>query len=344
MRAVRVRVAKRNDRDGYTAFWVDPLTGKRQARKLRSVTARDAEREAVKLEAELNDGGGALPDAITLDYAVEEARRTWWGHRSRQYQYVMDGAISQFKEIVGNPCDLSAITNTALDEYKRGLKERVSEATTHTYLKHFRTFLSWCRRQGYILKVPPFSFDRQRNSMMRGKPINDEEFYRLRCACETVPVERLVICMYLGGLRVSEAVKLSWDEPPFMVDFSGRHPKFLIYGEGQKSGKDEAAPMVPEMAEWLRSLPEPHSGLVCGFPYSKDFAGREVSAAARRAGLKATAHDLRRSFGTRWAMKSKPAVLARLMRHSSITTSMRYYVSIDADDIGDLLYGASGTT
>jgi integrase len=52
----------------------------------------------------------------------------------------------------------------------------------------------------------------------------------------------------------------------------------------------------------------------------------------------ASAHDLRRSFGTRWAGRVKPAILQLLMRHESIETTMKYYVDQDADDISDQLW------
>jgi integrase len=58
----------------------------------------------------------------------------------------------------------------------------------------------------------------------------------------------------------------------------------------------------------------------------------------------ATAHDLRRSFGTRWAKRVMPAVLKELMRHSSINTTMGYYVEQAADDVGDILRSALGNT
>ena len=47
----------------------------------------------------------------------------------------------------------------------------------------------------------------------------------------------------------------------------------------------------------------------------------------------ASAHDLRRGFGTRWARKVMPAVLQRLMRHSAIQTTLGYYVDLDADSL-----------
>lgn len=54
----------------------------------------------------------------------------------------------------------------------------------------------------------------------------------------------------------------------------------------------------------------------------------------------ASAHDLRRSFGSRWARKVMPAVLQRLMRHESIETTMKYYVDLDADELAEELWQA----
>ncbi len=44
----------------------------------------------------------------------------------------------------------------------------------------------------------------------------------------------------------------------------------------------------------------------------------------------ASAHDLRRAFGERWAARVMPAVLKELMRQESIETTLRYYVGTDA--------------
>ena len=73
---------------------------------------------------------------------------------------------------------------------------------------------------------------------------------------------------------------------------------------------------------------------------------RVVSAIGKRAKIivnkadekYASSHDLRRSFGTRWARLVKPATLQLLMRHRSIETTMKYYVDLDADDIADELW------
>jgi integrase len=53
----------------------------------------------------------------------------------------------------------------------------------------------------------------------------------------------------------------------------------------------------------------------------------------------ASAHDYRRAFGTRWAKRVMPAVLKSLMRHSEIGTTMKYYVTMDADSVAVEVWG-----
>jgi integrase len=52
----------------------------------------------------------------------------------------------------------------------------------------------------------------------------------------------------------------------------------------------------------------------------------------------ASAHDPRRSFGTRGARHVPTAVLMQLMRHESIQTTSAYYVDLNADEIAEDLY------
>jgi integrase len=86
--------------------------------------------------------------------------------------------------------------------------------------------------------------------------------------------------------------------------------------------------------------------LQTGRPITPKRISRIVSAIGKRANVVvnkaeakyASAHDLRRSFGTRWAGRVKPATLQLLMRHKSIETTLKYYVEQDADDIADELW------
>jgi hypothetical protein len=55
----------------------------------------------------------------------------------------------------------------------------------------------------------------------------------------------------------------------------------------------------------------------------------------------ASAHDLRRSFGERWAARVMRQVLLELMRHESIETTLGYYVGRNAQNTASVLYDAA---
>ena len=185
---------------------------------------------------------------------------------------------------------------------------------------------------------------------MKGRPLCAEEFDRLIDAVPKVrendpePWQHLLEGLWLSGLRIGEAVVLSWDEGPFQVDLTGRHPAFRIEGDGQKSGKAEVCPMTPDFAQFVLATPEAErAGFVFPLPDRRDGrqvghkqAGRVVSDIGEAAhivvdpktGKTASAHDLRRSFGTRWASKVMPAVLQQLMRHANFQTTDQFYVGM----------------
>jgi integrase len=162
----------------------------------------------------------------------------------------------------------------------------------------------------------------------------------------------------LSGLRLGEALRLSWDwQAGFSVDTTGNYPVFRIRSDSQKSGQDEVAPMSPDFGEWLLRTPEAErAGLVFPLPSLKapgmapHNVSRTVAEIGRKAGVVtdpatgacASAHDLRRSFGTRWAKRVMPAVLKRLMRHADISTTMGYYVDLDAGDVSAGLWADFG--
>ncbi|MGA2069622.1 MAG: site-specific integrase [Thermoguttaceae bacterium] len=139
------------------------------------------------------------------------------------------------------------------------------------------------------------------------------------------------------------------------MDLTGRRPVFRIYAAAQKARRDELLPMTPDFAQGLlETFPEPRRhGRVFRLMTTRDylpFVTRKVGQVVSRIGEKAgvvvnkteskygSAHDLRRAFGTRWAKRPMPAVLQRLMRHSDISTTMKFYVSATAADAADDLW------
>ena len=134
---------------------------------------------------------------------------------------------------------------------------------------------------------------------------------------------------------------------------AGKYPRLQLLAAGHKARRDQYLTIAPEFGEMLSEVPpaERH-GLVFGIegrtpgkPLDSKLVGRYISAMGEKALVVvdaaenqfATAHDLRRAFGTRWATKIMPVVLMKLMRHKSIDTTMKYYVDIEEDAMAEEL-------
>lgn len=159
---------------------------------------------------------------------------------------------------------------------------------------------------------------------------------------------------------------------------TGKRPMLRIPAACEKGNQDRLLPMAPEFAEFLLTTPEaersgpvfnPRAQQVEGERLHPDRVGRIITALGMAARVKvgtrpasparmgkraktakqgkegpkeaakyASAHDLRRSFGERWASQIMPTDLMVLMRHESIETTLRYYVGRNAEKTADALW------
>ena len=170
--------------------------------------------------------------------------------------------------------------------------------------------------------------------------------------------------LWFSGLRLRESLGLSWDEGEGLwVDLSGRFPVLRIRAESEKGHEDRILPICPDFAELLAAVPESErSGRVFKLPCRRGefrrLDAQYVSAIVCQIGKAAkvvvdrdprtdkvkfaSAHDLRRSFGDRWARKVMPVVLQELMRHESIETTLKYYVAANADMTAQAVWDSCG--
>ena len=135
-----------------------------------------------------------------------------------------------------------------------------------------------------------------------------------------------------------------------------------IPAELEKGNQDRLYPVAPEFAEFLLATPEdqrtgPVFNPLSRRPWqSSRLSNRQVSRIGSDIGKAAcvkvadkngkvkfaSVHDLRRSFGERWAPRVMPQVLMQLMRHETIETTMKYYVGHNAESTARALYAAVG--
>jgi len=196
-----------------------------------------------------------------------------------------------------------------------------------------------------------------------GRPTTELQARLMRCDHQVREVstswQHLLYGLWWSGLRISEAVLLTWDDDrkPSM-DFSGELPMLWIPAEHQKNGTDQLCPMAPEFAKFLESTQD-RTGYVFN-PLSPKVEHRpalstikrRISDIGERARVKskerdngktkfASSHDLRRAFGFRWSSRVMPPVLKELMRHESIDTTMRYYVTQNAQATARAVWSAT---
>jgi integrase len=129
--------------------------------------------------------------------------------------------------------------------------------------------------------------------------------------------------LWWSSLRLIESLELSWDSnSPFRVGFSQDRPMLKVPQELEKWNVDRQLPPAPKFAVFLLAVPEAErTGKVFKVKHASD-------------------HDLRRSFGERWAYLVEPLVLMQMMRHESIETTLRFYVGKNSQKTAEALWAA----
>lgn len=343
---IRVLIRQKTDRP-LLLYYVDPDTGREVSRSAGTHDKGEAERAAALWEQELvryrgprNDGWEYFRDRFRDEHLATIGKRSVssFGTALNHYWRLM------------KPATVSEVTTASVSQFQAKLLAEARPITSiRNYLTHLRAAMRWAAHVGLIDKAPHFKLPRQaRQTFMRGRAVTLKDFRKMLRACKDKRLRRLMRLVWLSGLRLSEALLLSWDSPPVLVNLEAEpYPQILYYAEGHKARRDEAVPMTPELARWLARTPrDKRTGLVAPIgTKQRRKATKRISAAGRAATVfvsaneAATAHDLRRAFATRMAQRVMPMTLQRLMRHADLTTTLRYYVGLSSVDAGRELWG-----
>jgi integrase len=191
--------------------------------------------------------------------------------------------------------------------------------------------LRWAADQK-LISAPPKVVMPKLPRKRKIRKIVAEELERLLAAAPDEQWRSLISVAWYTGMRRNEMLDLHWRDDGGVpwIDFDlGR---IRIPAEHNKSDADQWIPLHPELAAILEPLRQPGGRLFRISP-SPDVISRKFGQLARKAGLKITLHDIRRSFGSRYAAVVPAQVLQRLMRHADIKTTLQFYT--DLDDVLD---------
>jgi integrase len=359
--------------------YVDPITGKQKTRStcVPSTRRREAEKVAAKWEHDLREGRFKEKSQITwaaFRERYEDEKLPGLADRTAGKVAATFNAV----ERILNPQKLAAMTADQVSKLQAKLRDKgLAESTIKGHLAHLQAALNWAKRVGLLNEVPAIDTPRRAKGSrkMKGRPITGEEFDRLLSKTAEVVGEAVAESwrhylrgLWWSGLRLEESLELYWDrDDKLLVDLDGRFPMLHIPAELEKGHQDRLLPIAPQFGELLLATPEDRRSGPVFAPrpmrpeqtqrLGGQQVGRTVGKIGRAAGIKvdtdarsgkvkyASAHDLRRSFGERWAALVMPQTLMELMRHEAIETTLRFYVGRNAEKTAEEVYAAvSGNT
>jgi integrase len=335
---ITVWVQRFKDRSTLVLQWIDPETGKRKSRSAETSDPGKAEAARVDLESDLNNG------------RYQEASRMIW-ERFRELfeeEYVAAcrpktrrkyGQVLDRFEQEAHPQRLRSVTERTISSFAAAMRARKAlgegghaPGTVKVALEFLHTALAWAVDQGLLPKCPKFPTVKVPEKHPR--PIPAESFERLLAKAPDAQMRAYLLCGWLAGLRLAEALRLEWepsDEAPW-IDL-GRD-RIILPAEFVKAAEDQWVPLDPVLREALEQLSRRGRRVFRfvasdGHEITENAVSCRVITLARRAGVKLSMHTLRKGFGCRYAGKVPAQVLQKLMRHSNIAMTMRYYANVD---------------
>lgn len=353
LKRIKVYVSADASRASLQMYYRDPVTGRNVRRSAGTNKIAEAQREAARWEDEVNvnrqNFGGLSWDAFRAKFTDEHLHT-----KSPSTQANFRHAFNRYERDCGHTIDIREITGTVLSSWQRKLAASgLSPASVASNLRCLRVALNWATKLGLLQTAPRVMMPA--GSQSRGRPVTLMEFVRLlravpaafpECPGEAV---RLVKALWLSGLRLDEALRLSWPDGAGqgvpVVHLTGhRYPCIQWPAASHKSRRADLTPLPPDLTRFLERTAN-RRGPVFSLPLARSTIGKRISMAGREAAVSVsdskhvTAHDLRRTFGNRWALRLHPLVLRAMMRHKSMETTLRYYVDLRLTQLGEALWG-----
>jgi integrase len=265
----------------------------------------------------------------------------------RNYRVAMD-----LFERVCCPNSLRSINERTVSAFAAGLRKlrgyaggSMQASSIKVRLQFLHTALQWAADQKLIPECPRFPVVRVPKRKPQSVP--SESFEKLLEKAREAQMRAFLLCGWLGGLRLNEALALEWKETDKAPYLDPAQDRIVFPAEVVKADEDQWVPLDPKLWEALSALPRIgrkvfHFGAVDGrgerMVCDITVCAR-VRALAQAAGVKLTMKSLRRGFGCRYASKVPAQVLQKLMRHANIKTTMDYYANVD-DAVMEAVLGA----
>lgn len=205
-------------------------------------------------------------------------------------------------------------------DIERFLARASSPGTRYTYYSAVRAWCRWLIRTGRRDDDPTDALERPRMPAGRPRPITRAQLDHLLDLDLRPDTRTKILLAAFQGLRVHEIAKIRGE------DVDAGQGTLTVTGKG---GRTDTLPLHPRIAAeaakrpgkgyWFPSPTRP------GQPITGKSVSKVIADALHRAGIQATAHQLRHAFATELLTHGVDSrVVQVLMRHASLATTARY--------------------
>lgn len=322
-------------RDGRWKAFNTKCQSKRQAMEvLKSVEVAIA--NGGKPFAKLQPAGRQRLDDVAKLYL--ERRSVEWSPRTRPLH---ESTLRLFMEVTGN-IGITGVGREEVQAFTDNLVKSASvtsNATINIHLRNLAAFLRWAKRHfdlraWAVPDVPKLKAPAPKHRDF----YSPDEASRLVTAAMGIrvngqPFGFYIAFLFLTGMRKRESLALDWAQ----VDRRTR--LIFLAPEITKAHRADTVPLTAELEELLDLIGWKSSGRV--FTYSAD-SGHVAACwneAVVRAGIRRLKlHNCRDSFAVNHLLEGVPlAVVSRMLRHKSITTTMQDYAAFSMEDVEAIL-------
>jgi integrase/recombinase XerD len=274
-----------------------------------------------------------IQNKVTNASSDRELILVWLGDKSDTTQVSYHSTVSKFIEFIAKP--LSDVKLEDLQLWERGLKARFKPTTVANKVLVIKSLFSFGVKTGYLtLNVGSFLKTPKAKETIAERILDLADVRGLIKYGVKNERDRLLLSLMYGcGLRVSEAIGLTWND----LRSHGDGGKATVFGKGSKTRMvlipDKLWHQVKEFEKYHRVnqyvfISRHHNQM------ERSVVHRMIKRACKRAGIdeRASAHWLRHSHASHSLEAGcNLRLLQQSLGHASVTTTERYlHISPDA--------------
>jgi integrase len=336
---VTVWVQRFKDRPTLMLQWMDPDTGKRKSKSAGTADEKEAEQARADLEYELAHGRYQEASRMSWERFRELFEAEYLPHCRPNTRDNYHETFNLFERLCP-VARLRSVTERTISAFAAALKQQpgyggepMKPSTIKVRLQFLHTALQWAADQKLIPACP--RFPAVKVPKKKPQPVPAESFERLVAKAPDAQTRAFLLCGWLAGLRLNEALALEWEPCDGAPHLDVARNRIVLPARFVKAVEDQWVPLDPVLREALEALPRQGKRVFRfvgedGRPVGDVAVSNRVVALARLAGVRLTMRTLRKGFGCRYAGKAPAQVLQKLMRHASLRTTMDYYANVDA--------------